>query len=149
MRPNLWQLRAVKVPPQHRETAMSKPIYVSAKDVARFLGVSPESVRTWAMKGRVPALRLPDGRYRFHLAAVERAMSVGSGSERAPRAATGRQFVKARAAEAPAAPPPRPPISVVPAAEPEPERRPPMRKQVPRQMTASDLAATINAIAAR
>lgn len=40
--------------------------YMSTGQAARFLGVSPETVRRWVKEGRAPALVTPGGRHLIH-----------------------------------------------------------------------------------
>lgn len=45
--------------------------YLDARDAARILDVSPDTVRRWAKAGRVRHVLLPSGRMRFYRADVE------------------------------------------------------------------------------
>lgn len=39
--------------------------YLTAVEVAQRLQVTPETARDWARTGKVPAIQLPSGHYRF------------------------------------------------------------------------------------
>lgn len=41
------------------------PRYLTAVEVAERLQVTPETARDWARTGKVPAIQLPSGHYRF------------------------------------------------------------------------------------
>lgn len=56
--------------------------YLTASEVAERFDITPESVRAWARTKKVPAIRLPGGRYRFRredIDAIERGEQPVSG----------------------------------------------------------------------
>lgn len=45
--------------------------YLTADQVAEKFGISAEAVRGWARTGKVDAIRLPGGQYRFRREVIE------------------------------------------------------------------------------
>jgi len=65
--------------------------FVSPGRLAGLLEVRPATVRRWASEGRIPAIRLPGGQFRFNiaevLAALEGLRNRGGVQEGRPHAA--------------------------------------------------------------
>ncbi len=54
------------------------PTYLTAKELAKQLHVSPDTVRVWARRGLIPTLRLSPKVVRFDPIAVYRAIAAAS-----------------------------------------------------------------------
>ena len=50
---------------------MTVPL-LTAREVAEWIGVSPETVLRWTRRGELPATRLPSGALRYHEEALGR-----------------------------------------------------------------------------
>ena len=48
---------------------------LTAREVAEWIGVSPETVLRWTRRGDLPAIRLPSGALRFHEDTLDRWMA--------------------------------------------------------------------------
>jgi putative resolvase len=51
------------------------PVLISASRVAEMLDVHPNTVVIWAKEGKIKAIRLPSGRFRFRLEDIEAILS--------------------------------------------------------------------------
>lgn len=47
------------------------PDLIGAEAAAHLLGIHSRTLRRWAREGRIPAVRLPSGRYKFWRADIE------------------------------------------------------------------------------
>jgi len=60
------------------------PVLLTTAEVAQRLGIHPATVRTWADKGWLPAVRLPNGYRKFReedvTAAVDKILGTSTGS---------------------------------------------------------------------
>jgi putative resolvase len=45
---------------------------LTVREAAKRLGVSPNTLRSWADSGDMPVIRLPSGHRRFHLHEIDR-----------------------------------------------------------------------------
>jgi predicted site-specific integrase-resolvase len=48
--------------------------FLNASDMGDILQVNSASLRAWARQGKIPAMKLPNGRFRFNPSAVQRAL---------------------------------------------------------------------------
>lgn len=58
-------------------TAVAPPCapLLSSAELAEHLGVKPKTVEEWARKDEIPAVRLPNGTWRFDLATVRKVLA--------------------------------------------------------------------------
>lgn len=45
----------------------AKQQYLEASDICDIIGVMPKQIISWAKDGKIPHLKLPNGRFRFKL----------------------------------------------------------------------------------
>lgn len=63
--------------PEARLAVVSKPSDLKSSSwAADYIGVTSETLRTWAKDGRIPYVRLPSGQYRFRVEDLDAMVAV-------------------------------------------------------------------------
>lgn len=52
-------------------------VLLTTSEVAKILRVDGSTIRRWVAEGRLPAVTLPGGLFRFHLADIEAILATG------------------------------------------------------------------------
>ena len=65
---------------QELTTATRAPLWTAAT-LARFLSVSPRTIRRWRSQGRIPYVETPGGTYRYDPAQVEEVLVEHTASD--------------------------------------------------------------------